>query len=209
MKNIRALLVSGPSGGGKSTFIDQLVKREVSAGIGAMLPEDCSNWPVIEINDLLKGNLSMPTPGPEENYILHYDIVMIHRYKMSYEDDPAIELLRKAREVHEVFVRPDANTLRAQFAARKQNHEAGKSRASLLWAKAIRHPSRRLAGLLGGKPSIPTWDLYSTSGWLESCYEKWITASDSIPVSSRTIIESSPSSDGSPSFRLADPPPGS
>ena len=171
-------MVSGPSGGGKSTFIRQLSERTLAPEILALLPEPSGAWPVVEANDVLKGNLTREAlleiksrPG---GVLVHYDIVFIHCYGLKrYEDDPALELLAGADALHVVFVRPEAHVVRKQFFDRKARHQKTKSKASLLWGRYFRHPLRRALAPFTGKPTLSTERLYGERQWLAGCYQEW------------------------------------
>ena len=55
MSQRNILLISGPSGGGKTTFLRQLREGTLAPEILARLPAGSGNWPVLEANDVLKG----------------------------------------------------------------------------------------------------------------------------------------------------------
>lgn len=54
----QTLLISGPSGGGKSTLIHQLAAGTLAPEISSRLPAHAGEWPIIEANDVIKGDLS-------------------------------------------------------------------------------------------------------------------------------------------------------
>ncbi len=199
------LLVSGPSGGGKSTFIRQLAAGTLAPGILERLPAGTGNWPLVEANDILKGDLAKETlPAGSPGLLVHYDIVFIHRYGVpSYEDDPALGLLENAAPLHIVFVRPDCGVVRQQFLDRQTRHRKTKSTASLLWSRFFRLPMRRLLAPLTGKPTQSTEDIYTDDKWLAACYLQWETflhrLAERHPDARLTIVE--PTGEGE-TFRL-------
>src|SRR5687767_906542 len=77
------LLVAGPSGGGKTTFITQLVEGTLAPEIHDRLPERTAAWDRIEGNRFVKrGTKPGFSPGgtiAHRGLILHYDIVHLYR----------------------------------------------------------------------------------------------------------------------------------
>lgn len=133
------LLVSGPSGGGKSTFIEQLRNGKLAPAIRSLLPAPSDGWPVVEANNVLKEDLS-PVDFAQlvqaGNCLVHYDIVFIRKHGLRrYEDDPAMRLLAEAASLDVVFVRPDVAQLQTQFQERLQRQAATKSKGSKLLRK--------------------------------------------------------------------------
>jgi hypothetical protein len=171
------LLISGPSGGGKSTFIRQLAEKTLAPEILALLPTHSGDWPLIEANNVLKRDLSehdFEAKIRAGGCLVHYDIVFIHlRGIRRYEDDPALAILDGVNPLHIVFVRPNSEVLRKQFLDRQTRHRMTKSTASLLWSRFFRLPMRRLLSPLTGKPTKSTEDIYGDEKWLPACYSQW------------------------------------
>jgi hypothetical protein len=191
------LLISGPSGGGKSTFIRQFTDGSLAPEILSLLPRPAADWPIIEANDVLKGipvaeNVKSQAPGA----LVHYDIVFIHRYGISrYEDDPALAMLDDARSLHVVFVRPESGVVSAQFLERQNRHRQTKSKASLLWSRFFRLPARRLLSPLTGRTTLSTENIYRDDKWLAAIYVQWETFIHRLvaqhPDAKLTIVEPS------------------
>lgn len=170
------LLVSGPSGGGKSTFIEQLATGSLPADIGALLPSDCGRWPVIEANNLLKDKLSLGDvlSAAGDRAILHYDIAYIHRFALpGYASDPAAALFALGDRLDVVLVSPYADSLNQQFQSRQQAHKRRKSLSRQLWGDWVRRPLRRALLRLQGRPAQDTEELYRSADWLRGCYAGW------------------------------------
>ena len=69
--------------------------------------------------------------GNPASFVLHYDITTVYRYGLSgYENDPALRLLRLARNIQVVFVCPDAERLFTQFTGRDARPRGGSERRS-------------------------------------------------------------------------------
>lgn len=212
MTSRHILLVSGPSGGGKSTFIRQLAERALPPEILALLPDHSGSWPVIEANDVLKGNLSgeplLEISRQPGGLLVHYDIVFIHCYGLArYEDDPAMKLMTQADSLHAVFVRPDYHVVRRQFFDRKARRQKTKSKASLLWGRFVRHPLRQALAPFTGKPTLSTEALYGGHQWLAGCYRDWEAflrrLKEQHPNANILIVEPDSGPGEPPKFRLA------
>lgn len=205
MSQRNILLISGPSGGGKSTFLRQLRDGTLVPEILARLPAGSGNWPVLEANDVLKGKPVMETLlAATDGVALHYDIVLMHRYRIErYEDDPSLGFLDGAESLDVVFVRPDTALVKRNFMARQNEHRKKKSTISLLWSRYVRLPMRCLLSPLTGKPTQSTEDVYQDDNWLAGCYLRWETFIESAlgrqPNARLIIVE--PSGEGE-TFRL-------
>jgi energy-coupling factor transporter ATP-binding protein EcfA2 len=203
------LLVSGPSGGGKSTFIEQLAANALPDDIAAHLPSGCAVWPVIEANNLLKDKLPLETvlAAAGDHAILHYDIAYIHRFALpGYASDPAAALFDLGDRLDVVLVTPDADSLKQQFLNRQMAHKRRKGLARQLWGDWVRRPLRRALQHLKGRPARDTEELYLSADWLRDCYAGWRDFIQGL-IASRPgarFIEVAPSGrmDGKTGFRL-------
>jgi len=142
------------------------------------MPDHSEPWPVIEANDVLKGDLSMDAllkiRSQSDGLLIHYDIAFIHTHGLKrYEDDPATALLAGTGTLQVVFIRPNFQMLRKQFFNRKVRRQKTKSKASLLWKRFIRQPMRRAMSPFTGKHAFSTEDLYSEHKGLTHCYREW------------------------------------
>jgi len=208
------VVVSGPSGGGKSTLLRQLAARTLATQILARLPADAADRPVVEANNILKGDLSPDAYRAQlarpEGALVHYDIVFIHSHGLRrYEDDPALAPLETAEAPCVIFVKPDADTLQRQFADRAAQHRRAKSAASRLWAKTVRLPLRRLAATLRGRRVPSTCALYREPHWLAAtCYPLWEEylrrLAQRRPQTRILVVTPAAAPDGKPGFRLED-----
>ncbi len=206
------LLVAGPSGGGKTTFITQLVEGTLAPEIHGRLPERTAAWDRIEGNRFVKrGTKPVFSPGgtiAHRGLILHYDIVHLYRSEVrSYEEDPAFELVEAAETVTIVNLRPSHHQLLAQFAFRAG--ETGRRKGLLrgVFKGAILLPLRRLRFRLKGRRVPDKRDLYADPAWLTECIRRWDTFVQGLIARTpgATLIEVVPivDSEGRPSFRLA------
>lgn len=165
------LLVAGPSGGGKSTFIRALTEGRLDASILAALPEGCARWRVVEANDILKNRIkaapSMDSASTDAA-IYHYDIAFIHRFAISaYEQDPFCSTLKDAPLLDIIYVRPDLTSLLKQYRLRRQNNRAARSWLRRFWHYSVRQPLKRIKLRKNGLPAIDADDLYCLPGFSE------------------------------------------
>ncbi len=209
------LLVSGPSGGGKSTFIDRLAHAALPADIAALLPDGCAGWPVVEVNDMLKNQIGVDAilagMGDSPGAILHYDIVYIHRFALpGYAGDPATALFALGDPLEVVLIKPDLARLSAQFSTRRAAHRRTKGRARVLWGDWVRRPLRRALLRLRGNPAVDTDVLYGDPDWLRRCYAAWreyvLELVAARPGTRYIEVEPIASAGGEPGFRLLPTP---
>lgn len=209
------LLVSGPSGGGKSTFIDRLARAALPADIADRLPAGCAGWPVAEVNDMLKNGIGADAllAGLDDSagVILHYDIAYIHRFALpGYASDPAAALFELGDPLDVVLIKPDLARLTAQHASRRAAHRRAKGKARLLWGDWVRRPLRRALLRLRGHPAVDTEVLYGDPDWLRRCYDAWrdhvLALVAGRPAARFIEVEPVVTPDGAPGFRLLPPP---
>lgn len=175
------LLLSGPSGGGKSTFARLMCNGLLPDDIKSRLPAAQERWPVIDITNAIRrdiesrgeavvaDSISAPT-----KVILHYDITTVYRYGLAgYERDPALRLLDLARNLCVVFVCPDARSLYTQYTHRDAARQARKRAGSRAWNATVLRPMRYLHGAISGKPRGRERDFYGDPNWVQNCYETW------------------------------------
>lgn len=209
------LFISGPSGAGKSAFIRQFRAKTLPATISGHLPENASDWDIVEANDITKGDLDaakiLALMQAGESLIVHYDIVFIHcrQKNPSYEADQALSFLTHAENIHSVFIRPEPPVLRKQFAARSAQILLRKSRGSRLWTTLVRTPMRKLRSLIKPKKTSSTQVLYAREGFIGSCYQLWeqhlTKMAASKALTSSIIIEPAAQNSTHESFQLVPP----
>lgn len=180
--------------------------------MAACLPAGVADWAIIEANDITKGDLDeasvIARMKAGECLIVHYDIVFIHcRQKQpSYETDQALAFLTHAKQIHSVFIRPAAEVLQKQFAARSAQILQRKSRSSRIWTTLIRTPMRQLRSLIKPKKNSSTQALYLRDNFIPACYQQWekhlTSIAASLPITSSIIIEPAPKTSNKESFQL-------
>jgi hypothetical protein len=169
------LVVAGPSGGGKSTFIDALKNDELPGDVAAQLPAEAKHWPVFDAHHLFKRGLDLSWCSAQilaaSGAILHYDIVFLRRFALDYDDDPAFVLFDRPRDITVVSVEPAPEALQRQFYDRRSEQRNQKALFSNFWGDFVRGPARRAFKRLGG---LPVTDfLYEDLAWLSGCYAEW------------------------------------
>lgn len=177
----RILLLSGPSGGGKSTFVQHLKDGWIPDDILGALPEGAASWPVIDITNGMRREIEAKGPAAvlarltdAPSLILHYDITSVYRFGWpGYASDPALRLLDEGRRLDIVFVKPSAGRLREQFVSRDAARQARKSRLARMWNAGVLRPLRGLRARLVGGELNSERDLYADPLWLERCYAAW------------------------------------
>jgi hypothetical protein len=178
------LLVSGPSGAGKSTFIELLATGGLPDCVSSLLP-DVLDWPVIEANDCLKRGMTVgevrALASNAAGLILHYDTAFIFRHGLrDYHEDPVFEILREAKRLVAVSLRPSPEVLRAQFESRRRLQIKKKGWLRQAWRISIHAPLRHLRHMLSGITTIDTAELYRESSHIDRCYREWDTFSKSL-----------------------------
>lgn len=210
-KDIRFLLVSGASGGGKSTFIRALAEGWLDPYIVSQLPSGCAYWPIIDVNDIHKEGLEigkvLESIGPEKCAVLHYDISYIFRRGLpSYADDAANALFKLASRIDCVFVKTDSARLRRQHLARERERLHRMSRAEIAWRKCVRKPIRVFRQRLRGVRRRRAQHLYAQPEFLVQCYSLWESYARALGAScasySLLTVEPEKKLDGPPMFRL-------
>jgi hypothetical protein len=183
----RIILVAGPSGSGKSAFIQQLQSAALPITLQSRFPLQIGSWAVVEANDVLKrGSGGLPKQGPRE-LILHYDTALMRRFGLRcYDEDPIFALLPREVALIVVSLAPDPTRLAEQFEARLQWQRAQKGLLRSSWRQAI-SPVRRLFRLLRGGHSIDTSRIYRDPQCLQQLYDDW-------EVFARTLARHNPAS---------------
>lgn len=214
-RDIRFLLVSGASGGGKSTFIRALKEGWLNPEIISRLPHDCSCWPVIDVNNILKNRLNIQNViseiGTGNRAILHYDISYIHRLGLpSYEDDPADILFNLASHIDCVFIKADLAVLKRQHLIRERTRMRSKSRSKILWGTLVRRPLTTLRERSVGIHRRNAQVLYAQPQFLASCYGLWETYVCQLGPSRNTspilTVQPATGPGSPPQFALCPPP---
>lgn len=174
------LLLCGPSGGGKTTFAEQMRQGLLPSDIESLLPAAKCQWPVIDVTNQMRRDIQ--ANGEEavasrfsvpSQFVLHYDITTVYRYGLAgYASDPALRMLRLARKVQVVFVCPDVQRLSLQYMGRFAERQARKSRSARAWNGMVA-PLRGLVGRVSGQPRRREKDFYSDPDWVRRCYEAW------------------------------------
>ncbi len=175
-RRLGLLVVSGISGVGKSTFIDQLHSNSLPPDLRAQLPTTCESWAQVEGPDVrgMGADSLLRSEWIQSGLILHYEISDIHRNGLGcYELDPALELLSMTNEVCVVMLSAAQEQLIHQLKGRmaKRAHQRGWLRE--IWRRYGKMPMKDAVGRLKGNRATPRLRMYQDSDWLEECYLSW------------------------------------
>jgi hypothetical protein len=174
-----ALIVSGPSAGGKSTFISELMAGRLDAAVARLLPRGAAEWTYVDGNDILKRDIVLADALPEgrntQGVIVHYDFVHILRvgYSCDYFKDPIFQIFGYCDKVTFCDVRPSPERLFQQFSHRQHEQQRRKGKLRVLWRQMIHAPLRQMRLRLGGERHIIKEDIYRDPEWLKHCYDQW------------------------------------
>jgi GTPase SAR1 family protein len=117
----RLLVVAGPAGAGKSTFMRLLADEHLTREIAEALPTGAGNWPRITANDIdAKGVALLLRRLNGASLVLHYNTMRPYsRGFGDYLSDPALKALDGiASSVTVVTLVPEPKLLRKQYWAR-------------------------------------------------------------------------------------------
>lgn len=211
MEKKQILLISGPTGAGKSTFLSCLESAKLDQQILKALPHGAADWSAAELNDILKGSLSseecLTKLENERCGKFHYDITFIHsRGIANYEDDPSLKILQQADSLWVIFIKPNYETVRRQYNERRAQKLSKKSKISLLWARYGRKNLRRLKRILKSDTKRELGDPYSNEQLLIESYVMWHnylkTLCASVEDLKITILHPNSKSDDTPYFHI-------
>jgi hypothetical protein len=172
------LIVAGPHGSGKTTFLRQLRSNELADEIRSLLPEEANLW----IQTSLRKVFDESSAGriDEGGIALHYNILRPYIRKFaSFEDDPILSIMGGAEHITVVTMHAPLQRLIDQFVARSIVEQA-EAPASTRLRRFVVH-RLRMAGPIAATPGgeklsgryAKTLRLYETAGWLEARYRDW------------------------------------
>lgn len=177
------VLLAGPSGAGKTTFLQQMKDGLLPLEVRAELPVCSEDVLVIEVTNKLRNRIRTEGFGslarslePTEVIIVHYDITSIHRFGLnSYESDPGLELIRLGNRLTVISILPEQKRLLSQFDERARMRLAEKGRLHRFWRTRVADPLRRARSAALGRDLLLEHDLYKSNAWVGECYEQWRT----------------------------------
>ena len=187
------LVVAGPSGAGKATFMRALAGGELPAAIACRLPAGAGRWLQAKGTKILANGHPVAVGSPLAAACLHYDILRPFASEIpDYRGDPALCLLDAADRIIVVMVTAPPQQLARQLLARSRPERGASGgfrlpeqvRARLpgwLWEGAARlvDPPRRRTRRLWRQRHLVLSEHYRQPGWLDGWYARWARHLDS------------------------------
>ena len=126
------IVVAGASCAGKTTFLNEVWKSGGSVLPAELRAIDFSDYAIVNAMDLMSSSTTSDRP---RRIILHYDIFRPVTFYgvLSFDVDPALDLVRRARTKHVLTLWDDPNLLLDRSERRRRN----------LWRKLVRLSSIR------------------------------------------------------------------
>ena len=165
------ILVAGPSGGGKSTFMKRLSAGDLSNEIVRTLTIEAVGWPQTDCKTFLRdkqANLWDDLQG----VVCHYDIMRPFSLRFDgYADDPGLTVLDAAKKKTIVSILPRSEWLVEQFCRRAEAERSSKSANA--WRRFLNRLQLRDANVL--KPNHKRLlSHYRDADWLQQRYDEWL-----------------------------------
>lgn len=195
------LVVAGASGAGKSTFVELLTDGRLPDEVRSKLPSGSEKWKRLKggeqhhwLSAVIEESKHREIPG----LVLDYDLVRKVALRGNFDNDPALKILKLAKKVTVVNLRPSVECVVNQLIYRELGARGKKRRkigirAAILFRYAIvpfvralpssfvvRIKQRRIVSLAWNAVYLPKnltrkLSCYEKSGWLEELYERWQT----------------------------------
>jgi len=159
----RMLVVAGPSGAGKTTFLSHLASGALSPDIRSDLPDGSEDWPQVAARSL--DNYLRTSSSTDASAIsLHYDLNNAVRFAAStFAEEPTGQKLLHAPEVVVVTIEASPERLIAQLAHGLQSR-----------------PQQQRA-----QDNVAFLESYAEPGWLEAQSRSWRDFLDQLAQSGR------------------------
>ena len=211
---MQLILLSGPSGGGKTTFLHLLQSGALQEPVRRAFPGDAGTWPIIDITNRLRSEIEKSGPAAVwqslqagQKAILHYDIVSVHRAGLSgYAADPAFRLLEGKGDVRVAFLKPEPGRLLSQFASRNEARLEEKIRDAGVIERRTQLLFDSLGQRLGLAKGSTELALYADAVELDRLYASWIAFASELARrhGGHPLVTLTPSTgpDGRPDFDI-------
>ena len=198
------LVVAGPGGAGKTTFIALLRSGALPGEIRDLLPDGVEGWPAHMPGVFRNPHGSGP---PADSYVLHYDTTgPARKWGLDYAADQALAGLVTVQNVTVVDVRPTTETLIGQLEGRSAEANRRRGWAGRMWNRSLLRSLLQPSKMLRRSGRFQKPALYRQSGWLEQVYASWDAYLANLQTRTKLLlIRVEPAGWGdSPSFRIVE-----
>jgi hypothetical protein len=211
------VVIAGPFGSGKSTFMREFVADRLPRSISDYIPAQAKTWKRTSGNELTRKGLRtvLSTKGHSRGLVLHYDIMRVLTQGFDYHsDDPALKVLARVKaQLTVLTILPSRETLFEQFLERARDAEYEE-----WWGtpKVVRRLRRRLRArflkFIGKSPKflkeghLELLKIYASDALLNAWIGRWETYLKHIGQARDDVrliyVAPDASADGHPRFRL-------
>lgn len=175
------LVVSGPSGSGKSEFLLRMEARELPADVVAVIPDDAEGWPQTSgayiRRDQLEKLPNRNRPPQLAGLVLHYDFMRAFESRIAdFDHDPSLRMVSAAAEVTVLILRPSPELLTRQIATKAARPPVRQLERKLRrFVRRIVHPRRAFIYKGTGPKSRHQRlaHMYAEPDFVEEWYRRW------------------------------------